>query len=188
MQTRRSIRRFKPDPVPESVIWNILHTAAFAPSAHNLQPWRFGIVNEASARERLGRALTSAMRRDMTAEGAASAEIEARVARSVKRLKEAPVLILLCRDVTAVREGKPQDTIMSIQSVAACATYLLLAAHAEGLGGNWICWSLYAQQETREALNLPETWEPQAMFFLGYADEEPKEKLLKPLEEIAAQV
>ncbi|GAB4464746.1 MAG: nitroreductase family protein [Anaerolineales bacterium] len=189
MQTRRSTRRFKPDPVPEPVIWNILHTATFAPSAHNLQPWRFAIVSPASAgRERLALALTSAMRRDMTAEGAASEEIEARVARSVKRLKEAPVLILLCRDVTAVREGKPQDTVMSIQSVAAAAAYLLLAAHAEGLGGNWICWSLYAQEETRQALNLPQTWEPQAMFFLGYADEKPKEKVLTPLEEITAQV
>jgi hypothetical protein len=85
--------------------------------------------------------------------------------------------------VTAVRERKPQDTIMAIQSVANAATYLLLAAHAEGLGGNWICWPLYAQEETREALELSETWEPQAMIFLGWADEEPREKSLKSLEE-----
>jgi len=188
LRTRRSIRRFKPDPVPDSVIWNILHTATFAPSAHNLQPWRFAIVPTASTgRKRLLHALTSAMRADMTAEGAASEEIEARVTRSVKRLKEAPVLILLCRDETAVREHKPQDEIMSIQSVAACATYLLLAAHAEGLGGNWICWTLYAQEATRQALNLPETWQPQAMFFLGYANEEPREKKLNPLEGIVVQ-
>lgn len=140
-----------------------------------------------TGRERLLHALTSAMRADMTAEGAASEEIEARVTRSVKRLKEAPVLILLCRDETAVREHKPQDEIMSIQSVAAAATYLLLAAHAEGLSGNWICWTLYAQQATRQALNLPQTWQPQAMFFLGYADEEPREKILNPLEGIVVQ-
>lgn len=140
-----------------------------------------------TGRERLLHALTSAMRADMTAEGAASEEIEARVTRSVKRLKEAPVLILLCRDETAVREHKPQDEIMSIQSVAAAATYLLLAAHAEGLGGNWICWTLYAQEATRQALNLPETWQPQAMFFLGYANEEPREKKLNPLEGIVVQ-
>lgn len=184
LRTRRSIRRFKAAPVPESLVQNILHTATFAPSAHNLQPWRFAVVQTKDNRERLARALTSAMRRDMTAAGAPEAEIEPRVTRSLKRLNEAPVVILLCRDVTAVREHKPQDTVMSIQSVAAAATYLLLAAHAEGLGGNWICWPLYAQAETRAALHLPETWEPQAMVFLGYADEEPREKTLKHLEEV----
>ncbi|GAB4505176.1 MAG: nitroreductase family protein [Anaerolineales bacterium] len=185
LRSRRSIRRFKPDPVPAPVIEQILITATHAPSAHNLQPWRFVIVPPTSAgRERLGLALTSAMRRDMTAEGAPAAEIEARVARSIHRIHEAPVLILLCRDVTAVREHKRQDEIMSIQSIANAATYLLLAAHAEGLGGNWICWPLYAQEETRDALNLPETWQPQAMVFLGYADEVPKEKVLRPLAEV----
>ncbi len=179
LRTRRSIRRFKADPVPDSVIERILTTAAYAPSAHNLQPWRFVIVTDASARSRLGHALTSKMRADMQAAGANEAEIEARVANSLRRLDEAPVVILLCRDVTAVREHKREDEIMSTQSVAAAGLQLLLAAHAEGLGGNWICWPLYAQEETRKALDLPETWEPQAMFFVGWADEVPKEKALK---------
>jgi len=73
---------------------------------------------------------------------------------------------------------------MSIQSVAAAGLQLLLAAHAEGLGGDWICWPLYAQEAARAALDLPDTWEPQAMFFLGYTDGEPKEKALKSLEEV----
>lgn len=185
LRTRRSIRRFKPDPIADEVISRVLTTATHAPSAHNLQPWRFALVPPTSVgRPRLGRALTSAMRRDMTAAGAPEAEIEKRVANSIRRINEAPVLILLCRDVTAVREPKREDEIMAVQSVANAATYLLLAAHAEGLGGNWICWPLYAQEETRQALNLPETWEPQAMIFIGYADETPKEKALKPLEEI----
>ena len=135
-------------------------------------------------REKLAHALTSAMRRDMTAEGAPASEIEARVTRSIRRIDEAPVIILLCRDLIAIRADTPEETVMSIQSVAAAATYLLLAAHAEGLGGNWICWPLYAQEETREALELPETWEPQAMVFLGWADETPKEKSMKSIEAI----
>lgn len=188
LQTRRSIRRFKADPIPDSVIQNILHTATFAPSAHNLQPWRFALVQTEDSRARLAHALTSALRRDMTAAGAPAAEIESRVARSLKRLNEAPVIILICRDVTAIREDSREEEFMSIQSVANAATYLLLAAHAEGLGGNWICWSLYAQEETRLAVGLPETWQPQAMVFMGYADERPKEKFIKPLHEIVEQV
>jgi F420 biosynthesis protein FbiB-like protein len=198
LRTRRSIRRFlgpaaktgKPDPIPAPVIERILTTAAFAPSAHNLQPWRFvvipspHVVTDSSVKTRLAQALTSAMRADMLSEGAPESDIEKRVANSLRRMDKAPVILLLCRDVTAVREHKREDEVMAIQSVANAATYLLLAAHAEGLGGNWICWPLYAQEETRAALELPETWEPQAMFFVGYADEEPKEKAVKPLSEI----
>jgi coenzyme F420-0:L-glutamate ligase/coenzyme F420-1:gamma-L-glutamate ligase len=120
----------------------------------------------------------------MTAAGAAKAEIDSRVERSQRRLDEAPVVILLCRDVTVIRKDEPEEITMAIQSVAAAGLQLLLAAHAEGLGGNWICWPLYAQEVVRAALDLPETWEPQAMFFLGYADEKPKPKDIKPLREI----
>lgn len=198
LRTRRSIRRFKPDPIADEVVSRVLTTATYAPSAHNLQPWRFVIVGRtlapsasagvgnppAETRRRLAHALTSAMRADMTSAGASETEIKKRVANSIRRINEAPVIILLCRDVTAVRERCREDEIMSIQSVANAATYLLLAAHAEGLGGNWICWPLYAQEETREALELPETWEPQAMVFLGYADDELKTKGLKPMDAV----
>lgn len=184
LRTRRSIRRFKAEPVPDSVIHDLLTTATFAPSAHNTQPWRFAVVSTLVGKTRLAESLTTAMRADMTAEGAPESEIEARVRRSSQRIHEAPVLILLCRDVTAVREHKREDEIMAIQSVANAATYLLLAAHAAGLGANWICWPLYAQEETQDALGLSETWEPQAMIFVGYPDEGPREKVLRPLNEL----
>jgi coenzyme F420-0:L-glutamate ligase / coenzyme F420-1:gamma-L-glutamate ligase len=108
---------------------------------------------------------------DMNAAGAPESEIEMRKKRSMRRLNEAPVVILLCRDVTDIRQDEPEEITMAVQSVAACGLQLLLAAHAEGLGGNWICWPLYAQEAAREALELPNTWEPQGMFILGYADE-----------------
>lgn len=192
LRTRRSIRRFlgpaaktgKPDPVPAPVIERILETATYAPSAHNLQPWRFAVVTDLSAKDRLGIALTAKMRTDMTAEGAQQAEIDSRIERSLCRIHAAPVIILLCRDTTAIRKDEPEEVTMAVQSVALAGLQLLLAAHAEGLGGNWICWPLYAQEVARKALKLPDTWEPQGMIFLGYADGEPKQKELYPLEEI----
>ena len=193
LRTRRSVRRFlgpagkmgEPDPVPAPVIERILETATYAPSAHNLQPWRFAVVADLSAKNRLGQALTAKLRADMAAAGAPESDIEARILRSLRRLEEAPLVILLCRDVTAVRNDEQEEITMSTQSVAAAGLQLLLAAHAEGLGGNWLCWPLYAQGATRAALNLPGTWEPQAMFFLGYADEGPGKKVLKPLQDLA---
>jgi coenzyme F420-0:L-glutamate ligase/coenzyme F420-1:gamma-L-glutamate ligase len=128
------------------------------------------------------------MRSDLTATGAPKSEIEMRAERSMRRLDEAPVVILLCRDVTAIRKDEPEEVTMAIQSVAACGLQLLLAAHAEGLGGNWICWPLYAQEAAREVLNLPNTWEPQGMFILGYAEGTPREKVLMPLQEMVRYV
>jgi nitroreductase len=124
------------------------------------------------------------MRADMTAVGEPESDIEKRIGNSLCRLTGAPVVILLCRDVTAIRREEQEEITMAIQSVAACGLQLLLAAKAEGLGGNWICWPLYAQEAARGALALPVTWEPQGMFILGYAEEEPREKLMKAVKDV----
>jgi len=184
LRSRRSIRRFRAEiPQPE-VIERILETTLYAPSAHNMQPWRFAILQQAASMERLALALTDKMRADMTIEGAPNSEINTRVERTVRRIREAPVIILLCRDITAICKEESEEHLMGIQSVALAGLQLLLAAHAEGLSGNWICWPLYAQSATRAALELPDTWEPQALVFLGYANEEPARKELKPLQEL----
>ena len=184
LRTRRSIRHFKADPVPDSVIKSILHTATFAPSAHNRQPWRFVVLANPSVKTRLGEAITAKMRADMQTEGADQSDIEKRVALSLRRMDEAPLVIVLCRDKTDIRADTPEEAIMGIQSTALAGLQLLLAAHAEGLGGNWICWPLYAQEATRSALELLETWEPQAMFFLGYPAETPKVKEMKDMQSL----
>ena len=186
LRTRRSIRRFKADPIPDSVIESILTTSTYAPSAHNRQPWRFAIVKQKarSVKSRLGLAITSKMREDMQAEGATDTDIEKRVNSSLRRIEEAPLAIILCRDVEDVRVGTEQEKVMGTQSVASAGLQLLLAAHAEGLGGNWICWPLYAPEAVRTVLDLPFSWEPQAMYFLGYPEEEPQIKERKSLKEI----
>lgn len=184
LRTRRSIRRFKPDRIPDPVIERILETAIFAPSAHNLQPWRFAIIQTDSAKTALGKSLTDKMRIDMTEEGVSQIEIDSRVERSLRRIGEAPLIILLCRDVTNVRKNEPKEHTMALQSVAVAGLQLMLAAHAEGLGANWICWPLYAPEAVRDALNLPDEWEPQGMFFIGYSDEEPEKNNLRVLDEV----
>lgn len=184
LRTRRSIRRFKPDPVPASVIDRILTSATFAPSAHNLQPWRFVHIESSKAKEKLGNALTEKMRSDMEAENADPAQTQKRVDISLRRIAEAPVIILLCRDETVIRKEDVEEHHMGIQSTALAGLQLMLAAHAEGLGANWICWPLYAQAVTQAALDLPQSWQPEAMFFLGQPDENPEEALRKSVKEL----
>lgn len=184
LRTRHSIRRFAPDPVPATVLDRILTSTTFAPSAHNLQPWRFVHVESTEAKERLGKALTEKMRGDMEAENADPAQTLKRIETSLRRIAEAPVILLLCRDETAVRKDDSEEHHMGVQSTALAGLQLMLAAHAEGLGANWICWALYAQQATQSALSLPKNWLPEAIFFIGYPDDLPNESIKKTVKEL----
>jgi coenzyme F420-0:L-glutamate ligase / coenzyme F420-1:gamma-L-glutamate ligase len=185
LRSRRSIRTFTDEPIPEEVLREILETAAYAPSAHGMQPWRFVVVEGQGARKTLGAALTGRMQSDMAAENVPETEIRQRVERSLSRLHAAPGIVLLCRDCEAVRIQSPQEEQMGMQSLAMAGVQLMLAAHARGIGSVWICWPLYAPEETRRALALPETWQPQGMIFLGYAAGTPRKKELKSAKDVS---
>jgi coenzyme F420-0:L-glutamate ligase / coenzyme F420-1:gamma-L-glutamate ligase len=193
LRSRRSIRHFKPDPVPQACLQRILETAIYAPSAHNLQPWRFAVITSSLAKERLAGAITARFRQDMLAEAVLEADIQARVERTVRRAGEAPVIVILCRDTTRVKPQpdsllQQEEALMGKQSVALAGLQLLLAAHAEGLGGTWICWPLFAPDETRRVLGLAAEWEPQGMLFLGYPDETPELPERISLQEVARYI
>ena len=190
LRTRRSIRRFKTDPVPDSVIESILATAAFAPSAHNRQPWRFVVLTTPAIKSKLAEAMAREFQHDLEKDNLPKGEIENRVARSREKILAAPVLIILSIDMTDMdtypdRQRKKAEFIMATQSAANAGMQLLLGAHAEGLGSVWVCSPLFAQETVRNVLNLPKTWEPQAMYFLGYPADTPTTRERKPLEEIS---
>jgi nitroreductase len=79
---------------------------------------------------------------------------------------------------------KKAEYIIATQSATNAGMQLLLAAHAEGLGGVWVCSPMFAQETVQKALNISSTWEPQAMFLLGYPTEMPAFRERKPLEEV----
>ena len=189
LRTRRSIRRFKPDLVADSVIERILATATFAPSAHNLQPWRFVVVTTSVVKAKLADAMAADFRRDLEKENVPENEITVRLDKSRARINSAPVVIVLCMDATGMnvypdRARKKAEYIMAVQSVANAGAQLLLAAHAEGLGGVWTCGPLFAPGVVKSTLELQKTWEPQAMFFIGYPAETPEARERKPLNKI----
>lgn len=190
LRTRRSIRRFTPKPIPRPAIERILETATFAPSAHNRQPWRFAVVTHADAKARLAHRMAAAFRRDLEADEIAPAEIEARIEKSRTRINSAPVIILLCMDLSEMDiypdpRRRVAERTMAVQSTANAGLQLLLAAHAEGLGGVWSCSPLFAAREVTEALALPPSWEPQAMFLIGSSAEEPRLRARKPVHTIS---
>ena len=193
MRTRRSVRRFKSDPVPDSVIETILTTATFAPSAHNRQPWRFVVVANSFVRTKLADAMAHDFQRDLESDGIPLEKIQAQVKRSKDRIISAPVAILLCLDMSEMdrypdKRRTKAEFRLTVQSVAAAGMQLLLAAHAEGLGAVWACWVLFAVETIQEVLELPKTWEPQALYFLGYPDGNPKEKILKVMKSVVRTI
>jgi F420 biosynthesis protein FbiB-like protein len=190
LQTRRSVRRFKPDPVPDSAVQNILTTATYAPSAHNRQPWRFCVVTDVALKVDLAEAMAIDFERDLTRDGLSPEKIQAQLKRSRDRITSAPVAILLCLDMSEMdlypdEKRQYAERMMAIQSVAAAGLQLLLAAHAEGLGGVWVCSPLFAQETIQKTLKLSMSWEPQAMFFIGYPEFIPEVRDRKLVENVA---
>jgi F420 biosynthesis protein FbiB-like protein len=179
LRSRRSIRCFKQDSVSIDIIQRILETATWAPSAHNQQPWHFTVVITEGAKLQLAESIAAKFQKDLTNDGMAEADIQARVQKTIYRAMKAPVIIVLCINKQKVKSQtdpirRQTELLMSIQSVASAGLQILLAAHAEGLGGNWICWPLFAPNETKDALGLSSELDPQAMFFLGYPAETPE--------------
>lgn len=184
-RSRRSIRRYSETPVSDDVLDKLLTAAIWAPSAHNRQPWRFCVVRSATVKQRLSERMAAAWRTDLSQDGADPAYIERRIAISHARLTGAPVLIVPCvtmeeMDVYPDVARNHAERTMAVQSVALACQNLLLAAHAAGLGSCWMCAPLFTPALVCDALDLPETWEPQAILTLGYPAEE-KQKERAPL-------
>jgi coenzyme F420-0:L-glutamate ligase / coenzyme F420-1:gamma-L-glutamate ligase len=127
---------------------------------------------------------------DLLTDGLPPAEVEAQVERSRQRIRQAPVAVMLCMDPFACDyypdpKRREAEQLMVVQSVALAGAYLLLAAQAEGLSSVWICAPLFAPLAARQALDLPDDWQPQALLLIGYPDHIPDPRPRLPLEEVA---
>ena len=189
LRSRRSVRRFLEQPVPRTVLNNILETGISAPSAHNRQPWRFVVMEEDHHKAALADQMAGAFHADLLEDSMVPEQAAHRVIRAKERLLSAPVVVLLCLTMEDM-DHYPDDRrmafehLMAVQSVAMAGQNILLAAHGEGLGGVWVCSPLFAQPVVRRALNLPESWEPQGLLYLGYPAQVPEPRERKPLGEI----
>jgi F420 biosynthesis protein FbiB-like protein len=176
IRTRRSIRRYTDEPIPPETILRLLEAAAWAPSAHNRQPWRFAVLTRPADKEKLAIAMGARLRADRTADGDDPADIERDVARSYARLTGAPALILVCLSMADMdhypdpRRAR-NEWVMAAQSTAMAAQNLLLLAHAEGLAACWVCAPLFVPELVQDTLGLPEDWEPQGLITLGHPAE-----------------
>lgn len=148
------------------------------------------MLGDPTIKSELAEAMAADFKRDLTRDGVSPEKIEAQIQRSRARINSAPIAVVLCMDMSDMdsypdEKRQEAERAMATQSVAAAGLQLLLAAHAEGLGGVWVCSPLFAQETIQKALGLPEIWEPQGMFFLGYPAESPEARERKDVTSIS---
>jgi len=161
IRSRRSIRKYKSDPVPEKDINRILEAGIWAPSAGNLQPWEFILVRDALTKKALSNA-----------------------AYGQTWVLEAPVVIVVCANVprTARFYGERGSKLYCIQDTAAAIQNMLLAAHYLGYGTCWI--GAFNEKMVKEILDMPEHVRPVAIITLGKPAENPPPPPRRPLKEV----
>ena len=189
LASRRSIRRYRSDPVPAEVVRRLVQAAAFAPSAHNRQPWRYVVIEDAAAKARLAKAMGERLAADRTRDADDLEAIRLDVERSFARITGAPIAILACLtlgEMDAYPDAKRREAefLMAVQSTAMATQNLLLAAHAEGLGACWMCAPLFCPDTVRHALGLAADLQPQGLITLGYPDAPGKIRQRKSLADI----
>jgi len=182
---RRSIRKFRSDPISDGALEAILTAAIQSPSGKNRQPWRFVVVKEDKRGEmvrvmREGMAKARAEGRDL-----GSSEGTARV------MEQAPVTVFVF-NAEGMHPGQPHSTeqmfwgVVNVQSIGAAIQNMLLAAQDLGLGSLWICDVFYAYEEL--CTWLGEECQMVAAVSLGHPDESPDARPRMSMAEVTRQM
>jgi nitroreductase len=192
IEQRRSIRRFKPDPIPDEQIMALLDAARLAPSGSNAQPWRFKIVKDQRTKERLAQA-----------------------AYDQAFIAGAPVVVICCADITGYLNGTVsgiqdlgkikavEERIMKIildrvdqmksvkaeeigqriaLNVAIAIEHMILRALDFGLGSCWV--RLIHEQMVKDIFGWGENIFVVALLPIGYPAESPPARKRLKLEDI----
>ena len=142
LKTRRSVRAYKPDPVPDDVVKKVLDCTRLAPSANNVQPWHFIVVKDKAKRREL-----------------------ARLASGQTFVGEAPVVIVCC----GKRYSDPYSWIGNNMYLVDCSIaidHLTLAARDEGLGTCWI--GAFDHDGIKRTIDVPDGYDVIMLMPVGY--------------------
>ena len=169
---RRSIRAFKSTPIDKKDLDTILEAGRLAPSWANTQTWRFVVVQDEDARNKL-------------ADNACAPE-----SRNNKVLKQAPVVIAVCSELNRAgfRDGKAstnkEGSWFMFDAGITCENMVL---QAEELGIGTLYIGAFDAEKAGEALEVPEGYACVLLLPIGYADEQPEARPRKEISEIVFQ-
>lgn len=159
IRSRRSVRAFTAEPVPDALLRQLVDLANWAPSAGNLQARDFIVVRDKAVK----RALTRAANQDELAEAAA--------------------VLVVCTNATRITKyGERGRALFSVQDAAAATENLLLAAHERGLGAVWM--GSFDEDEVRTLLSMPKYARPVTLIGMGWPAETPAPPERLPIDEV----
>jgi coenzyme F420-0:L-glutamate ligase / coenzyme F420-1:gamma-L-glutamate ligase len=189
LRGRRSVRAFRPDPVPRAVVAAAIEAAGWAPSPHGRQPWRFAVVEAVERRFALAAAMAETWEQQLRLDGQDEVTVAHRLARSRERLETAPVLVIPCLyldDLDAYPDPARQEAerTMAVQSLGAAVQNLLLSVYAAGLDAGWMCAPLFCPDVVRAALGLAPALHPHALVPVGYAAKDPVRRPRRSLDDL----
>jgi nitroreductase len=144
--SRRSIRSYTRQLVPEELIQELLEAGMSAPSSGNQQPWQFILINDRKILDEIPEHHPYA-----------------------RMLTEAPLAIAVCGDMHLEKNKG-----MWVQDCSAATENILIAAQAKGLGAVWL--GVFPREERvlamRKLLNIPEHVIPLSVIAIGYPGEQ----------------
>ncbi len=178
---RRSIRRFKPGPLPDGALGKILTAATQAPSGHNRQPWRFTVVEgeKHAGMIEVFRVALAARGKKGEDVGSAAATVEAMAGAAVTVFVHNPEGV---HPWIACSEPQRWQALVDVQSTGATIENMLLAAKDLGIGSLWIAdvWEAYRELNAF----LGEDGLMVAAVSFGLPDEDPQARRRKPFEAV----
>jgi len=158
IRDRRSIRKFKSDPIPEGILDKIVEAGRLAPSAGNLQRRKFVV-------------LTGEAKRNFNVP-------------TIGRFKlgDEPALIVVCADTTPIEKYGDKGELYLQMDCAASIMSMMLVAHSLGLGTCWV--GSFDGEVAKRLLRLPENLRPLTLIPIGFPDEKPEMPSRKPVSEV----
>jgi nitroreductase len=189
VKKRRSIRKFKPEPIPDEYVDKIIEAARWAPSGANSQPWEFIVVKKKELKDKIIELINES--NNLMHKMEVVREPEQRFKWSPPGYVRAPVFIILCGD-TRTKDAYPLNATLQhgseifTSSLASAFLYMNLAATTLGLGAQWVSAiaSTYVQSLAKDLLGVPKELELYDMMAVGYPDTEPKPRLVRAKEEM----
>jgi len=189
VKTRRSVRSFKTDSIPDEDVDKIIEVARWAPSGANSQPWEFIVLKDKRIKDRIVEIVKEYSECSRKVELTRAEDLQFPGATGPIRepgYKDAPVFIILCGDPRTI-EAYPLLTSYIrgdshfASGLANAFLYMSLAATTIGLGSQWVSATghPYVKCLLGEILGIPEKLKIYDMLALGYPASQPKGRFVR---------
>ncbi len=191
IRDRRSIRKYKSDPVAEKDLDQIIEAARLAPSGTNRQPWRFVLLTDDSEKQKIAGAVIQPFVLEAPAVFVCCLDRKAYTKGLVeKRMKELVQMNVISEEAAGyIYKRKMPEKVDEVVIPAGAyvdlgiaVEHMVLAAESLGLGSCWV--RLFNPKQVHEALGLPEQVEVVALLPVGYPAESPSPRPRLSREEI----